>query len=217
MPADAPAPKRSPGRPKDAQLQARRTEEILTAAARLFAQLGYAHTDTQALADELQVGKGTLYRYFASKEQLFLDVVDNAMQRLSTTVVAARNSQSDALDKISAAVRAYLAFFEENPECVELLIQERAHFKDRKKPTYFVHREKQLGPWHDLLRELIDDGRVRDIPVNRITDVFSDLMYGTIFTNYFTGRKKSLAAQAEDILDIIFRGILTDRERNSEE
>ena len=68
MAADSKTPKRSPGRPKDEGLQARRTEEILAAAARLFARLGYTDTDTQALADELQVGKGTLYRYFPSKE-----------------------------------------------------------------------------------------------------------------------------------------------------
>ena len=134
------------------------------------------------------------------------------MRRLTAAVVEARDAHHDPLERIAAAVRAYLAFFEANPECVELIIQERAHFKDRKQPTYFVHREAQLGYWQELWQGLIAEGRVRDIPVNRITDVFSDLMYGTIFTNYFTGRRKSLAEQAEDLLDIAFQGILTDAE-----
>lgn len=214
MPHKPKPTKRAPGRPKDAELQARRTEEILAAAARLFARRGYAQTDTQALVDELHVGKGTLYRYFRSKEQLFLAVVDAAIRRLTAAVIAARDAEQDPLAQIAAAVRAYLAFFEQNPECVELLIQERAHFKDRKTPTYFVQREEQLGPWQVLLGDLIAAGRVRAIPVHRITDVFSDLLYGTIFTNYFTGRKKSLADQSEDILDIVLRGILTEHERS---
>src|SRR5437867_4688042 len=69
-------------RPTGDALWVSRQEEILEAAARLFAQHGYADTDTQLLADELGVGKGTLYRYFASKQDLFLAAVDRVMREL---------------------------------------------------------------------------------------------------------------------------------------
>jgi hypothetical protein len=54
---------------------------------------------------------------------------------------------------------------------------------------------------------------VRGVPVERVLDVLGDLMYGTMFTNHFAGRRKPFAAQAEDILDIFFNGILSDKER----
>ena len=50
------------------------------------------------------------------------------------------------------------------------------------------------------------------MPVERITDVFISAMYGSIFLNYFSGRSDRFAATAEDIVDVIFRGILTDDE-----
>ena len=56
-------------RPTDGTLRANRTEQILDAAARLFAKHGFADADTQLLADELGVGKGTIYRYFPSKKE----------------------------------------------------------------------------------------------------------------------------------------------------
>ena len=93
-----------------------------------------------------------------------------------------------------------------------MLIQERAQFKDRKKPTYFEHRETNVERWRALYRSLIDAGRVRDIPVERIIDVVGDLLYGTMFTNYFTGPRKSAEEQTRDILDIVFHGILSDSE-----
>jgi hypothetical protein len=93
------------------------------------------------------------------------------------------------------------------------LIQERALFKDRAKPTYQVHREVNAARWHETYRTLIAEGRVRDVPVERITDVVSDLAYGTVFTNYYTGRRKPLEAQARDIVDVVFHGILTGEER----
>ena len=67
--------------------------------------------------------------------------------------------------------------------------------------------------WRKLYGRLIAEGRVRDIPVESITDVVGNLIYGTMFTNFFAGQKKPVEQQAEDILDIIFQGILTDRER----
>ena len=79
---------------------------------------------------------------------------------------------------------------------------------DRARPTYFVHRDANIGPWKSLFRELIEDGIVRDIPVERITDFVSDIVYGRMFTNYFAGRTATLGSQCENILDIVLQGLL---------
>jgi AcrR family transcriptional regulator len=197
----------------DEDLWASRREQILDAAVELFAKHGYVNADTQLLADKLGVGKGTLYRYFASKEEVFLAAADRVMRRMRESIDTAIAGIEDPLDRIALAIRTYLAFFAEHPDYVELLMQERAQFKDRKKPTYFIHRETNVERWRELYRGLIAEGRVREMPVERITDVMSDLCYGTMFTNYFTGRQKPFEAQAEDILDVVFHGILSDTER----
>jgi AcrR family transcriptional regulator len=205
--------RRGPGRPVDEELWTRRREAILDAAVALFAEHGYADADTQALADRLQVGKGTLYRYFPSKRDLFLAAADRVMRRLSEQVDRAIEHVPEPLERIERAIEAYLEFFAGQPQFVELLIQERAHFKDRKKPTYFEHRDANRGRWSVLFEQLIAAGRVRDVPVERLMDVLGDLVYGTMFTNYFTGPRQPAAQQARDILDIIFHGILTAAER----
>ncbi len=205
--------KRGPGRPVDPGLTERRRAEILDAAAKLFARDGFADADTQVLADELQVGKGTIYRYFPSKRELFLAVADRVMRRLREEVDASIAGVDEPLQRVATAIHTYLDFFGQHPQFVELLIQERANFKDRKKPTYFQHRDANIGRWQELFRGLIADGRVRDMSVERITDVLSDLVYGTMFTNYFTGQRRRSSQQASEILDIVFHGILTDAER----
>jgi AcrR family transcriptional regulator len=204
---------RKPGRPIDEERCARRQEEILDAATELFAEYGYSGADTQLLADRLKVGKGTLYRYFPSKEALFLAAADRVVRRARAQVEASMQGIADPLDRIAAAIRAFLAFYAAHPQYVELLMQERAQFKDRKKPTYFVHREANVERWRAVYRSLIAEDRVRNMSVERITDVISDLLYGTIFTNYFAGPRKPTEDQAADIIDIVFHGILSDAER----
>jgi len=201
------------GRPKDESLQGRRREQILEAAAAVFAADGYPNTDVQVIADRLGLSKGTVYRYFPSKRDLFFGAVDRGVRRLHEAVTAAGDAEADPLDRIAACVRAYLAHFKKNPELVELLIQERAEFRDREKSVYFEHRDAKLGPWRGVLAELVAAGRLRGVPVERIVDVVGDLMYGTMFTNHFAGRHKPHEAQAADILDVVFHGVLSDSER----
>ena len=191
----------------------RRQEEILEKAVHLFAAHGYADTDTQFLADRLQMGKGTLYRYFRSKEELFLAAVDFGVRKLHEHVRAYVAQAADPMDAIRQGVRGYLAFFVENPEVVELMIQERAIFRDQRKSTYFQRRDVFAKQWQELYRQLIADGLLRDMPPERISNIVSELLYGAMFTNFFSGRLPDFESQAEEIMDVVLLGILSDSQR----
>ncbi|AMV36608.1 TetR/AcrR family transcriptional regulator [Planctomyces sp. SH-PL62] len=199
---------RAPG--KDA---AARREQILCKATELFAEHGFSDAMTQELADRLGVGKGTIYRYFPSKRELFLAAADRVMRALSAQVEANVAGLEDGLERIARGILAFLTFFAEHPEYVELLIQERAQFKDRTRPTYIEHRQEHGQQWRKLYGTLTEEGRLRAIPPEQISDVIGNLIYGTMFTNYFAGAAKPVAEQARDILDVVFRGILSDVER----
>jgi len=196
--------------------RAQRRQQIVETSARLFAQDGYAGCEMERVAAEAGIAKGTLYLYFPGKQELFFACVDWGMSWMQQTVRAAAESvrEAEPFHRIGRGIREYLAFFEAHPEYVELLIQERAIFKDRKRPTYFEYRAANVGYWKDQWRQLIAAGRVRaDLPVERIADTIGSLLYGTMFTNHFVGRSVSLDEQYESLLEIVFRGLLSDSER----
>jgi len=204
---------RKPGRPVDPDLQARRRDEILDAAVTIFSEKGYDEADTQELADRLGVAKGTLYRYFRSKRELFQAVIHRAMSQLRAWVDDHVAPVDDPLDEMVVGMRAYLEFFDKHPEVVELLIQERARFKDQQS-SYFEYRDQNYdGRWDRLVQSLIDAGRIRQMPVERIMNVLGDLVYGTMFTNHMSKRARSYDEQARDLIDIAFYGILTPEEK----
>ncbi|MDG3006708.1 TetR/AcrR family transcriptional regulator [Paludisphaera mucosa] len=190
-----------------------RREEILDTATELFAEHGFSDAMTQELANRLGIGKGTIYRCFPSKRDLFLAAADRVMQMMSAQVEAYIAGVEDGLQRIARAILAFLTFFAEHPEYVELLIQERAQFKDRTRPTYIEHRQAHGMKWRQVYAGLTIDGRFREISPQQISDVIGNLIYGTMFSNYFAGQAKPVAEQARDILDVVFRGILTDAER----
>lgn len=204
---------RRPGRPKDPARQLRRREEILRCALRHFARAGFERVVLDDVATDLGCAKGTLYNYFPTKQSLFTAAADLVMRELLTHTRASKSE--DGLERIAHAVRAYLGFFESHPEYVELIIQERARFHERPRSTYFQYRDANAGPWRELLEGLMREGRVRAMPAERAFEVIGDLLYGTIFTNHMSGRRRSLSDQADGVVDILFNGLLAREDRRA--
>lgn len=200
------------GRPVDPERVEAKRLSILKVAANCFGENGYSSTDLNVVAEGAGITKGTIYHYFGSKENLFLATVDYEADRLRKQILSAADACDDPLDEIAAVVYSYLRFFSKNPHVVELFIEERATFRNRKKHTYFVHRDMTLARWHRSIELLIEQGRVRATDPEQFISVLSDTLYGTIFTNYFSQSDTTPEEQGKQILKYLLNGILTNRD-----
>ena len=208
-----PTATRSPGRPEDPTLKAKREGEIVAAAAELFARRGYADTQMQTIADHLGVGNGTVYRYFRTKEALFLAAVERGLAELTAEMDAIMAAGGEPLAQMHSAVRTYLRFFHRRPEMAELFIQERAAFRHHHRPLYFVTKAEDDCKHAEFFTRLQAAGIVRNLPPERFFNVVADLLYGIVLTNLLSGRAVDPDAQADDVLDVILNGVLTDPAR----
>jgi AcrR family transcriptional regulator len=62
------------------QIRDERTEQIKQAALKVFARRGYTGTKTSMIAKEAIISEGLIYRYFNSKEELFITLVQELME-----------------------------------------------------------------------------------------------------------------------------------------
>ena len=203
--------KRSPGRPIDPELADRRRNEILDVAIRVFAKSGFAGTDVQVIADEVGVGKGTVYRYFATKEDLFLASADAGMTQLQNSIFAAVDGVEDDIEFILTACDAYVRFFQKRPELVEILIQERARFRDAIPSTHLVYREKNRGVFEERLQRAIDAGVLRQVSARDLATSLANLLYGTVVCGCLEGSTKDLLRTAQAAVDMFLKGVLSNR------
>jgi len=191
-------------------LEVRRKEQILDVAAREFARYGFANTQVQTIANHLGVGNGTVFRYFETKEKLFLAAVERGLRELNSEMDRVLETTLDPLDQMLLAIRTYLGFFHRRPEMAELFIQERATFPHHHRPLYFATKDDDEHSCKHtaFFRRLMDSGRVRSMPMDRLFGVVSDLLYGTILTNLLSERSADPESQARDMADVILNGIL---------
>ncbi len=204
-----PKPKLKPksGRPIDGDLKARREEEILIAATTLFAEKGYDGADTQALADQLGVGKGTIYRYFPSKKALFLAAVDRIVQQLMKLIGEATLGAKTPFERLRSAVRVYLKFYAANPDYIELAIQSRALFKEKSDAPFFQHHQNFHEEWHASLKASMIEGHLRKMPPAQVADVMRYVLFGAATAMNCVERDLSVEERADEITDIIFYGV----------
>jgi AcrR family transcriptional regulator len=81
---------------------ARRRQEILTAAARVFASKGFAQATTREIADEADLAEGTLYNYFGGKRDILL-----AIARETETPMLAALQGIEGLDDRTAMITMF--------------------------------------------------------------------------------------------------------------
>jgi AcrR family transcriptional regulator len=167
------------------------------------------HAGANDRANHIGVGNGTVYRYFPTKEKLFLAAVERGLKELEAEMDAVLAQQLDGAELMRLAVRTYLGFFHRRPEMVELFIQERAAFPHHHRPLYFVTKGDETECKHqEFFARLVESGVIRPIPHERFFSVIGDLLYGTILTNLLTSRPNDPDAQAADVLDVILNGLL---------
>jgi AcrR family transcriptional regulator len=102
---------------------------ILRAAARVFAEQGYARATTRALADAAGVNEVTLFRRFGSKQSLFAAVIDEYAASALTMAFEARLT-GDYRNDLMIMGRQVMHVLLERSEAVRLMLCEATHFPE---------------------------------------------------------------------------------------
>ena len=112
--------RRGPGRPA----RPIRREKILSVARGVFAECGYAAASTTRLADLMGLTKASLFHHVRSKEELYMEVVREALGNLGELVDEARKLDgtfAERLDRLGERVTEYLGA---QPDAARLLTWE---------------------------------------------------------------------------------------------
>lgn len=89
-------------------------EEIIIQAAMLnFSRFGFKKTSVDDIAKDAGVGKGTIYNYFKSKEELLFKVTEIQKAKANEKIRAQIKTKVSASDQLKAYFETVLQFFHE--------------------------------------------------------------------------------------------------------
>jgi AcrR family transcriptional regulator len=155
-------------------------ERLFRAALDLFAKKGFAETTVEDITNAADVGKGTFFNYFPSKDHILLAFGEMQLEKLHASVEAARQS-NEPMPVFLRSLRARMT--EEpsrNPAIVRTILQAHLSSLPVREAMAKNHTRAQ-----GLLTQLIqlgqDRGEVRkDLSASELAYVFRQTVFGTL-------------------------------------
>lgn len=205
-----------PDMAKRKKLTQLRRKQILDVAVRVFSKKGFARTQVDEIADLAGLGKGTVYRYFKNKKNLFLSVVDRGIENLKNLVLEAMAKEKESLVKIKKAIETYLKFFEEHTNLIGILIHEQSEFQKRIQKRYFSRYYKHINKMEEIFRQGIAKGQIKKLDVRGAIGILTNMLNGLVYMWQIEGKKYSIRKKLPMFLKIYFTGIVSNEKRRKE-
>jgi len=187
--------KKPPGRPRSAQSH----QAILQAALELLAEVGFAAMSMDAIAARAGVGKTTIYRRYASKEELVADAIESIREEI--VIPDTGNLQSDIDTLIQNAAQITL-----NPigrQTVAMIISSASS-----NPQFAqIYWTKYLQPRRKAFAVVLERAKAREeIQADLDSDLIFDTMSGImLYALIFQPPSESWTTYVRRALHLLFR------------
>ena len=143
-------------------------EKIVQAAITTFSKYGYDKTRMDDIAKSAKLGKGTLYLYFKSKEELFYAISENSIKELKEQLSKLFSKKEDLVHDAEKFYDQYRNLIHDSEKVSFEMIAESSRNPKLRKALY-EQRMKVYDIVVDYLRRQIEKGFFRkDMDVNAI-------------------------------------------------
>lgn len=181
---------------------------LLTAAERVFSERGYHATSIRDIAREAGFSVGGVYQFFASKDELYLRVVESQWDHFFDLLNAA-SAVHGAQARLEALTEAMFDAFEQRRGFFRLFLSERgrlsAAFTGEIASRIGERTRRLRGLIIDLMREGCAQGLLRPLPPEMLASAFTGIVHNCIFEALASGAPRPTRSAAE-VLALFLHG-----------
>jgi TetR/AcrR family transcriptional regulator, mexJK operon transcriptional repressor len=193
--ADTPRITRGPRR---AARRAQKRSLTLEAASRVFAARVYHLVTMDQIARESRVGKGTLYRYFPSKESLYLAIVDEAFALLIGRLEAERTTAASPTVTLRRMIEAIVETFAQHLPFFRLVHRGEGRVFLRKRQVIQSRRVHIVRLLAEVLDRGAETGVFRKVDRTLAPSMLIGMVWGTTLNHADETPAPILAARIAD-------------------
>lgn len=147
-------------------------QKLYEAAVTLIAEKGFSATTVEEIAERAGVAKGTVYYNFASKNDLFEELLRHGVGLLTVSLrTAAEETEARGgtrVEALDAMIRAGLVFIDRYPAFTQLYVAELWRTNRTWQSTLMVVRREAVAVVETVLREGVERGELSaeiDVPL----------------------------------------------------
>jgi TetR/AcrR family fatty acid metabolism transcriptional regulator len=178
-------------------------QDILRAAEVIFTRRDFHEVLMEDVAQECGVGKGTLYRYFPSKRDLYLDVMFEGIESLRDDLRAALARPGAPVAKIECIVRCILSHFWNRRFFFALIHRNEHKPEDPAAREWLRRRAEIVDIVQHTLEQAVAAGRMRSMNPRIAAEMLLGMVRGV---NRYRSRHDTLEDLVAAIVDVFWRG-----------
>jgi len=186
-----------------------RRSELLTAARTVFSKKGYHDATIDDIAEIAEVAKGTVYLYYKSKKEIYLEALRFGIETLNSELLLRASGPGSCLEKLRILTATKMEYFEENRDFFNIYYSELGKLPSHPaglelvKDLYF----KQAKIFARLLREGVRRGEIRNLNVEKTAFAIADLTRDVTTQRVLGFSKASVKSDTDFVVDFIWKGI----------
>ena len=185
-------------------------DRILEAALEVFSHKGFHPATMDEIAEKAGVGKGTLYRYFETKEKLFAELVRIRLEELGRRAGSVIEEHDDVLTMISKYLRIYFEFFDRNQRLYRLIIQEQLDLGEHSPDEYFRRVKRAIPNLKRKVYEGTQQGILKDVDFQTVFYGTMGFAHGVIQKWLARDCSYPLVDELPGVLEVLFHGFVKD-------
>jgi AcrR family transcriptional regulator len=195
-------------------------EEILDAATHLMEQYGYKKMTMEDIAHEARIGKATIYGYFANKEEVALSVIERYNRCILVRFRTITEEQEPPAARLKKMLLERVVFgFDLAQKHRQSLDETLAALR----PLILAKREQQQEAEAQFLATVLKEGRNAGVflfddslaAAKTLLHAISGLLPYSLSPRELSGREE-IIRRAEQVIGLLFHGLLTCHERNED-
>lgn len=186
-----------------------RQGEIIRVAVELAAEKGVESVTTQNMADAMHLTQGAIFRHFATKDDIWVGVIQWIRERLMKVLDKAAADATDPINAIERMFLAHIAFISKHPAIPRLLFSELLHKKNSK-----LHQLIQgiISGYEARIAGLLEEGKTQsmvsaDLDTQSAAVLYIGMVQGLVIQSSIFDGKRSLLQQAQKTFPIYLNGI----------
>jgi|SRR5271165_1586750 len=182
-------------------------ERLFRASLQLFAQKGFAETTVEDITNAADVGKGTFFNYFPSKDHILLAFGEMQLAKLRAAIDEARATTQPMPEFLRSLAERMTYEPARHPDIVRVLLL--AYLSNSQVREAMLELQGRVLALHSEMIQLGQDrGEIRsDLPASEIALVFRQTIFGTLLVWSLYG-DSSLKSRMDSAFDVIWSGLL---------
>ena len=181
-------------------------ERLFRAALQLFAEKGFVETTVEDITEAADLGKGTFFNYFPSKDHILLAFGEMQLGKLEAAIEAARRTNEPMPEFLRGLGTRMTQEPVRNPAIIRALLQ--AYLSTTPVREAMMDLQKRVHALHSQMIRLGQErGEIRnDLPAEEIAFVFRQTIFGTLLIWSLYG-DATLNSRIESAFHVLWTGI----------